>query len=246
MDSYLIAIPSKGRASRAKTAAFFPSAALFVPASEAKAYALNHANEIVPVPEKVKGITRTRNWIIDYAVAEMRDLVFVDDDVKAQGYKLLRSRSASHIHLRTEDWLAEFLRLFEVTRGMGFRIWGVSTVGALRSVYIYRPFLFQSYVTASCMGMTWEAMDGGLRFDEDFPVKEDYELCLRCIKEDGGVVAARFLMWANEHWSTPGGCTDYRTAEMEEEAIRRLIRMYPGYIRRARRIGTRFTIQLDF
>ena len=79
-----------------------------------------------------------------------------------------------------------------------------------------------------------------------FPVKEDYELCLSCIKEDGGIVGAQYFYWENHHWKTPGGCRDYRTVQMEEECIRRLVRMYPGNVRRVKRKGSEFCIQLDF
>ena len=52
--------------------------------------------------------------------------------------------------------------------------------------------------------------------------------------------------WENGHWDDPGGCKTYRTQAMEEDAIRRLMRMYPGMIRRVDRGGTGFSIQLDF
>jgi hypothetical protein len=88
--------------------------------------------------------------------------------------------------------------------------------------------------------------DAGLRFDESFKVKEDYELCLRCIKEDGGVLAARYLYWENEHWGTEGGCKDYRTQAMEEEAIKMLMRRYKGMIRKITRGGSEYSIELEF
>jgi len=88
--------------------------------------------------------------------------------------------------------------------------------------------------------------DGRTRFDESFPVKEDYELCLRCIKEDGGILGARYLYWHNEHWTGEGGCKDYRTQAMEEKAINKLMSMYPGFIRRVTRGGAEYSINLDF
>jgi hypothetical protein len=53
------------------------------------------------------------------------------------------------------------------------------------------------------------------------------------------------MHWQNEHWTTEGGCRDYRTIDMERDAIKRLIRQYPGMIRTAKRKANAFTIELN-
>lgn len=58
---------------------------------------------------------------------------------------------------------------------------------------------------------------------------------------DGG---AQYLYWVNEHWSTAGGCADYRTQSMERDCIRRLIRDYPGMIRAVERAGSVWNIEI--
>lgn len=237
----IIAIPSRGRPGRVKSHEIIQQAHLYVPENEVEAYERAGGRNVVAVPNEIRGITRTRNWILDHADDPW--VVFLDDDVRLQGWCELRAHDSRKRLVRPDQWVAEFVRLFEITEQIGYRIWGVSTDGATRSVYPYRPFIWHTYVTASCMGIR---NDTGVRFDESFPVKEDYELCLRCIKEDGGIVGARYLYWVNDHWKGEGGCKEYRTAAMEEEAIARLMRMYPGFIRRVERRGTAFTIQLDF
>src|SRR6185437_16215572 len=116
-----------------------------------------------------------------------------------------------------------------------YRVWGVATQNAPRAVYPWKPILFRSYVTASFMGII---NDGRTRFDERFNVKEDYELNLRCIKEDGGIIAARYIHWTNSHWTDAGGCAAYRTQLMELRCIKLLMQLYPGMIRRVRRGGS--------
>jgi hypothetical protein len=135
------------------------------------------------------------------------------------------------------------VRLFDLTEQMKYRIWGVATQSAPRAIYPWRPILFRSYVTASFMGIV---NDGRTRFDERFTVKEDYELTLRCVKQDGGVVAARYLFWENSHWTDAGGCATYRTQLMELRCIKMLVGMYPGMIRRVTRGGSRYSVDLDF
>ena len=86
--------------------------------------------------------------------------------------------------------------------------------------------------------------NGATYFDESFPVKEDYELNLRCLKEDGGIVAARYLFWMNSHWGDDGGCKEYRTQVMEAKAIRRLEQMYPGMVRVTKRKNSEWCISI--
>jgi len=238
----LIAIPSKGRAGKVRSIKVLRSATLFVPDYEAEAYKRIYGDDhVVAVPNDVKGITATRNWILDNAHDDR--VVMLDDDVKAQGWFKLYDHFAKHYDLSEPEWIREFTRLFEVCDQTGYRIWGVATDGALMSVYPFKPFLFRTYVTASCMGIRNET---GIRFDERFRVKEDYEICLRCIKEDGGLVGARYIHWVNSHWGDEGGCKDYRTVEIEEKAVRLLMQLYPGYVSRIARKNSGYNISLNF
>lgn len=237
----LIAIPSKGRPNGVKTKKILPSAVVYVPASELEDYRKCGVTNLVAVPDSVRGITATRNWILDNT--EDPWVVMVDDDVKVQGWVRLDRASSKHLKMNEVEWIAECLRLFELTEDLGYRIWGVATQSAPRSVYPWKPILTRSYVTASFMGIL---NDGRTRFDERFRVKEDYELTLRCIKEDGGVVAARYLYWENSHWKDPGGCALYRTQLVELRAIKLLKELYPGMIRRIKRGGSTYSIELEF
>ena len=61
----LIAIPSKGRPYKSKSKELLKSAKLFVPESEFDLYNKIYPNDIVKVPNEIKGITKTRNWILN-------------------------------------------------------------------------------------------------------------------------------------------------------------------------------------
>ena len=236
----LIAIPSKNRAGKTTSNKILPNATFFVPESELHQYE-SFVKNVIPVPKEIRGITPTRNWILKNVMDE--EVVFIDDDVKSCGYTRLEERNAKKIEIKDEAfWINEFRKLFDVTRQMKYKIWGIKTEGAPRSVYPYKPFLFKTYVTASCMGMI---NDGSYYFDEKFIVKEDYEICLRHIKNEGGILGARFIHWENSHWDDDGVCKDYRTIKIERKAIKDLIDLYPGMIRSATRNKNQFTIQLN-
>lgn len=237
----LIAIPSKNRAGRTTTHKVLPeSGTFFVPESEIHQY--SYVKNVVAVPKNVVGITQTRNWILKNTSDKW--VVFIDDDVKNVGYTKLHERNAKRIEIRDEGfWVNEFLKAFDLTEQLNYKIWGVKTESAPRSMYPFKPILTKTYLTASCMGMI---NDGEFYFDENFVVKEDYEICLRHIVKYGGILGIRYLHWENEHWTTDGGCKDYRTVEIEKKAIKDLVKLYPNMVSSAKRKANKFTIQLNF
>jgi hypothetical protein len=240
----IVAIPSKGRAGRTTTDAFMTTATLFAPKSEVDDYKRAAKCKVVGIPNDVRGITRTRNWILDNCGDER--VVFVDDDLEKAGWIEFFSHHVHYRELTPDEWLREFRRLFALTEQLGLSIFGVDTAGATRSTYPYKPFRFHTYLTASCMGVRNHVNGTAIRFDESFAVKEDYELCLRCIEKDGAVLAAQYVYWTNSHWTDAGGCADYRTQQMEEDAIKRLMMRYPRLVRRVTRGGSHYSIELDF
>lgn len=238
----LIAIPSKSRPFRSKSKELLKSAVLYVPACEYDEYRKIY-NEVVAVPDDVKGITATRNWILKNT--QERWVVFVDDDLKSQGRWIAKPQGygIKHKRMTEEEWLTEFERLFEVTESLGWKIFGTNTEDAKISAKIDKPFILRQYVLASCMGIV---NDGSMYFDETYKVKEDYEISLRHIEQYGGVLRARHLYWSNTHWTDAGGCKDYRTDAMEREMINKLIARYPKYIRKVSNKSSQYTIKLHF
>jgi hypothetical protein len=189
----------------------------------------------------VRGITPTRNWILKNCGE--REVVFIDDDVKTCGYTRCDERQSKKVEIRDEDfWMEEFAKFFSMCEELKYKMWGVRTESSPRGTYPYKPILFRTYLTASCMGLI---NDGEYMFNEEYVVKEDYEICLRHIRDKGGILGIRYLHWENEHWTTDGGCKDYRTIEVERKAIKKLIKEYPSMIRSAKRKNNEFCIQLN-
>lgn len=235
----IIAIPSKNRAGKTTSQKILPNAVFYVPESQIHQY--QNIKNVVGVPKEIQGITKTRNWILKNC--NDTRVVFIDDDVKTCGYVRLEKRNSKKIEIKDEDfWINEFEKLFDITEQLKYKIWGVRTESSPRGTYPYKPILLKTYVTASCMGII---NDGEYYFDEEFPVKEDYEICLRHIVDKGGILGARYLYWENSHWGDDGGCKDYRTISMERDCIKKLIKKYPSMVRSAKRKANEFTIQLN-
>lgn len=236
----LIAVPSKGRAGKTTTDKIFKNTAtFFVPKSEYHQYK-DLVKNVVSIPNNIQGITKTRNWILNYT--DETRVVMIDDDIKKLGYVKRNERNVNHISLKNEDfWIDEFTKYFELTEQLNYKIWGVTTDDSTRSAYSYKPIMFKTYALGSIMGIV---NDKEYMFDEEFKVKEDYELCLRHIKEKGGILGIKYLYWANHHYKEDGGCKDYRTVKMEKECIKKLIDKYPGMIAKIKRKNSEFGITL--
>ncbi len=238
----LIAIPSKGRPFKSKSKELLKSAKLFVPESEYDLYNKIYPNDIIAVPNEVKGITKTRNWILNNS--EYKYIVFVDDDLKDCGYWISRNDKRVKVKIDNENIIInEFVKLFEVCDDLNYKIWGLKTEGSKISQHDEKPFVFLTYVTASCMGIV---NDKEFLFDENYLLKEDYEIGLRHIEKKGGVIGARHFHWENEHWGVNGGCGDYRDDLMERKMINKLIRQYPKYVKSVNRKNSQYCIKLHF
>ena len=236
----IIAIPSKNRAGRTTSQRVLPNATFYVPESEVHQY-IQFVKNVIAVPKEVKGITPTRNWILKNT--KERYVVFIDDDVKTCGWTKCEKRNCKKIEIKDEDfWNKEFQKFFYLCEELKYKMWGVRTESSPRGVYPYKPILFRTYLTASCMGLI---NDGEYYFDESYIVKEDYEICLRHIKDKGGILGIRYLHLENEHWKTEGGCKDYRTVKIEKECIKKLIKQYPNMIKNAKRKNNEFCIKLN-
>tara|TARA_B100000780_G_C21097655_1_gene442774 strand:+ start:666 stop:1385 length:720 start_codon:yes stop_codon:yes gene_type:complete len=236
----LIAVPSKGRAGITTTNKIFKNTAtFFVPKSEYHQYK-DLVKNVVAIPNEIQGITKTRNWILNNT--DETRVVMLDDDIKKLGFVKRNEKNVNHISLINEDfWIDEFTKYFDLTEQLNYKIWGVTTDNSTRSAYSYKPIMFKTYALGSIMGIV---NDKEYMFNEEFKVKEDYELCLRHIKEKGGILGIKYLYWSNYHYKEDGGCKDYRTVNMEKECIKKLINLYPGMIAKIKRKNSEFGITL--
>ena len=237
--NYIIAIPSKGRAGIVTTTNIFKNGFLYVPQSEVEQYKPFHKN-IIGVPDKIKGITATRNYILK---TNDCNVFFIDDDLQYMGY-IERTELKYKVKRLTDENVAknEIEKLFEICYQTGSKINGFFTVGNNLTNYSYNPFLFNGVCLGSCMGVI---NDGEFYFDEEFEVKEDYELTLRHLREKGLTVRSNILFMQHEHTQLKGGCRDSKRIEKEKKAINKLIEMYPNCIKSAKHRGTSFAIQLN-
>lgn len=208
----LIAIPSMGRSNGSATFEILKkeSPMFFVPEREHAEYKKNY-KDVTAVPNEIKGITQTRNFILDWCKAKnIEHVVQVDDDAigffKFENCKIFDISYSAAIHFHSAMQLMEDL---------GTVLFGFQVTKDTMTYREYSPFSFVSTCVASCFGMKV----CNLRFDENIRLKEDYDYSLQVMREYRKVLRLNKYVWFVEHQKNKGGCSEYRSHEAELNAI---------------------------
>jgi hypothetical protein len=235
-----ICVPSSNRSKSCTTNKTLKNAIFFVPENQYNDYVENIDNEVVSVPSDYFGITKTRNFILNYYKNE--NIIFIDDDVRQCGYYTLGNMVSLKYNCEAL-WLSIFEKHFELTKDLGFKIWGCESATTNFANHPLQPFSFIGIITCNLMGII---NDGEFYFDENFKVKEDYDLVLRHFRKKGGHLKTRQFYWANKHWTNKGGCVDYRTDELESEAIDLLKKRYGLMVQKSSRAKNKHQISIKW
>jgi hypothetical protein len=232
-DRLIIAIPSMGRAGRVTSlealgGALRDVAVLYVPERERAAYAATYDGvEVVGVDDQIRGITRTRNVMIEDGISRgKRWMIQMDDD--GDGWLVFeggpkRISGKSRVHVLAEDRRAAFVAgMFEMAEDMGTNLWGMSVSYDPRFYREYSPFSLTSVVVGNFMGIVLDDQ----RFDERLALKEDYDFSLESLRRHRRVLRTNKYAWKVEHHTTEGGCRSYRTMKAELEAVETLRRKW--------------------
>lgn len=239
MLDFNICIPSKGRPYKSLVGKIFTNAIWYVPESEVYQYREFYKN-VIGVPNQIRGITATRNFILK---DNKSNVFFIDDDLEYGGF-FIRDKTKYKIQRVIDEsiYLNEISKLFELANQTNAKLIGFFTAGNNLGNYPMNPFLLNGVCLGSCMGII---NDGTYYFNEDYEVKEDYELTLRNLKDERLLIRSNILFMQHEHTQKSGGCRDSNRLEKEKKAILKLVKEYPGAIKQAKHRGTSFAIQLN-
>jgi hypothetical protein len=210
---YKVYIPSKGRAGRVTTDQLFIKSTIVCPESEVDLYKKHH-DTVIGVPDTVKGITKTRNWILNNIEDEWH--IQVDDDALSfhcfESGKMYKFIDPEKIHEIVDNQ-------FQMCEDWELKAWGFSLAADYKFYREYTPFSSQGVVGANIIGI----IKNPIRFDERLKVKEDYDYSMQHIFKYKGIL--RFMKYGIDvvHLTNEGGCVAYRTKETEMEAYNILL-----------------------
>ena len=145
--NYKVYIPSKGRAGRVTTHKLFLDSIIVCPENEVSEYKKHH-EKVLGVDINVKGITQTRNWILDNVKDEWH--IQVDDDA-VSFYKHENGKRSTFIDKERIDKI--LTNQFILTEGWNLKGWGLALAGDYKFYREYQPFSTQKVVGANILGI---------------------------------------------------------------------------------------------
>lgn len=163
--------------------------------------------EILKIPDEKDGsIAKARNWILENKTTEY--LIMVDDDLSSVVWTLKRNRIKQTI----DEIESHIENGFQLAEDCNAGIWGLNVQNDPMFYRISTPFSFNSPV----LGPFLCILDSTLRFDENLPLKEDYDFFIQQLRKHRKVLRLNYLHYNADHQNFEGGCKEYRNITISE------------------------------
>lgn len=202
-------IPSYKRPQKSITQTNYPFAKVVVSADDADKY-LDNGNDIIIVPNAAQGnVCRIRNYILNN-VQNADCCVFMDDD--CSGIYVWQKQKKIKL---SGDALQEFCEINTLLCiDWGYKLWGLNCVTDKGAYREHTP-----YATTSYIGSPFHAhiTDGGILYDENLPLKEDYDITLQHLHKYRGCMRVNYACYEVKQAEQIGGCAQYRNVKKEIE-----------------------------
>lgn len=204
---------------KVETLDYLPYCRVWIAEKELPEYkANNHSDSnIITVPDKVQGnVARIRNYILDQEFKAGRDVVIIiDDDMKKC---CLWKDNISH-DIQPEEFPLFVYKYSIMARDMGVHYWGMN-INQDKQVYReYTPFSTTSFIGAPFCAFV---DDNHLRFDEDIPLKEDYDMTLQQLNKERKVLRVNHAYYIVRQAKQSGGCAQMRNYKKEKQQLEAL------------------------
>lgn len=170
------------------------------------------------------GLAAQRNVALDLAFADNRPCVQLDDDLKPWPH-------SQPIRFTYDGKTTRPMSVVEAITFVGI---SMDETGALLGGIAPTTNLFfysRPVTSAFCPACFTVTLPNPIRFDTALPLKEDYDYTLQHLTAHGSVARCNGVMANFGRYSRSGGCSTFRTPEVEAEACRVLLERWPGHLR---------------
>jgi hypothetical protein len=106
-----------------------------------------------------------------------------------------------------------------LTKDFGFYSFGLNCVTDKGAYMEHTPFSTNKFIGAPFHGIL---KNNKCVYDEDIPLKEDYDWTLQNLKKYGGVLRANFASYKVKQAEQKGGCSSMRNLKEEERQFQLL------------------------
>jgi hypothetical protein len=240
----LLTIPSKGRASNQVTLRNFKKFApmhympiLVVPDNEQKTYRNNNLGiEIVGTPPEIFGISKTREWILTKLARSRgaKHVGMIDDDMDFC-YRP-NPKAAPLLMVTSSEKMLDMLGRMEAWLNSGFVHVGLSARQGNNNPYKNEQGEdgLHEYRDATRM-MNFYIYDVSKLRELDIKlgrmdVMEDFDLTLQLLRKGFPNRVLYEYCWNQRGSGATGGCSTYRTAEMQAKAAHKLAALHPDFV----------------
>jgi len=207
------------RAGSVTTQDIYPEVKYVVSESDKEEY-LKAGHDIVVVPDSAQGnLCRVRNYSLDHLMGEADCLVLMDDDYR--GVYVWQEQERRRLDM---EELREFCEVNAILcRDWGFYFWGLNLSTDKGFYREHTPFGTVQYI-----GGPFQAhMKGSeIRYDEELPLKEDYDLSLQHMRRYGGCLRVNYACYDVKQAEQEGGCAVYRNSAAERDQFMKLRRKW--------------------
>lgn len=206
--------PSLKRPQKSITQKLYPFVKLVVKESEANEY-LKNGNEIITVPDMAQGnVSRIRNYILDNLYDNSEAIFIIDDD--CNGVYVYQKQKRIKLN---SDELLEFIESNTILcKEWGYYHWGINCVPDKGAYREHTPFGTLQYI-GSPFGVH---IKNDIRYDEELPLKEDYDYTLQHIKKYNGCLRINYANYEVKQSEQVGGCSTYRNLKEEKLQFEKL------------------------
>jgi TET-associated glycosyltransferase-like protein len=221
-----IVIFSSGRADRALTHHKLPpgiEVALCVPHGQEAEYKRTQVVTVIATPEGCTGIAKRRQWWLEHTQADK--LLMLDDDLR---FDTRRTDDTGKFLVATHDevtalfhdierQLDKYLHLTVTPREGGNRTGENGRyfeVGRATRVHGLRPKLIRGI---------------GCRYDA-LPLMEDMDMTLQLLRKGHPNLIINYMVQGQGQSNAPGGCSLYRTPELQAQAARGLAERHRPHV----------------
>ena len=202
-----IVCPSKGRASNVLTKRLVSDLILVVPEYEVEAYEEHNPEcTIIAEPDHVRGITASRQFIID----TFDNVFMIDDDVVS--VRRMYSERGEEYSVSDPDEVQDIIqRCADIANDIDAKMFGFANLRSPEHYVSHVPIGFTGYLNASYTGYL---KGHDLAYDISYPEGEDhYMCCLNVYKNRYMFIDHRYAFITQGNFSAEGGCNLDRTKE---------------------------------
>lgn len=163
-------------------------------------------------------IAEHRNALLDRFPGQ--NILMLDDDINSIGYWEAGERH----EVAGKELITFICRMFRLAGELNTVLWGLSVQHDKKFYRDYCPFSFSVPALGPVMGIINK--DSSLRFDENIPLKEDYDFCLQVLNRYRKLLRNNKFHYVCDHITNAGGCTAQRTRKAEIRNMQGLIRKW--------------------